>query len=94
MRNNNNHIKFWDCPSKHNWPLYSQVDKNTKSFVSFPNFPNKSWDFYKKYNYNSIIAQWKILFQVSNSKRRNFLELTDDNLNFIELLTTKENSWL
>jgi len=40
MRNNNNHIK--DCPSKLNWLLYLQVDKDTKSFVSFPNFPNKS----------------------------------------------------
>ena len=91
MRNNNNHIK--DCFSKLNWLFHLQVDKDTKSFVSFPNFPNKSsWYFYKKHDYDCIIAQWKMLFQASDSKERNFLELTDDDLNLIEPSTIKEGS--
>ena len=41
IRNNNNYIEFWDCSSKLNWPLYLQVNKDTKSFISLPNFPSK-----------------------------------------------------
>jgi len=35
-----------------------------------------------------------MLFQASDSKGRNFLELTDDNLNLIELSTIKGGPWL
>ena len=74
----NNHIKFWDCPSKENWQLYSAVDKNTKSFKASFYFSYKSsWDFSKKCFCDNIISQWKILFQTSDLKGRNFLELLD-----------------
>ena len=44
-----NHIKFWDCPSKQHWALHQLVDKETKNIVSIPSFPCKqSWDFCKK----------------------------------------------
>ena len=46
----NNHINFWDCSSKVNWPLYAAVDCDTKKFVAFLSFPCKSsWDFCKSY---------------------------------------------
>ena len=35
-----------------------------------------------------------MLFQASDSKERNFLELLDDNLNFIELLVIRRKLWL
>jgi len=41
-RNANNHIEFWDCPSKQKWPLHALVDKDFKSFESIPSFPCKS----------------------------------------------------
>ena len=76
IESNDNHIKFWDCLRKLNWLLCMWVNKDTKSFISSPNFPNKlSWDFYKKHDFDSILAQWKMLFQASDSKERNFLEL-------------------
>jgi len=85
MQSNDNHIKFWDCPSKLNWPLHLQVNKDTKSFNSSPNFPNKSsWDFCRKHNYDYITAQWRMLFQALDSKGWNFLELLDNNINPIE----------
>ena len=35
-----------------------------------------------------------MIFQASDSKERNFLELTNDDLNPIELLTIKGGPWL
>jgi len=32
QKNNNNSIKFWDCPSKCKWSLHDIVDKETKKF--------------------------------------------------------------
>ena len=57
MKNVNNCIKFWDCPSKLKWPLHSLVDNNTRSFNSTPNYLCKlSWNFCKKCDCNSIIV--------------------------------------
>jgi len=42
LKNINNHIEFWDCLSKQNWPLHLLVDKDSKSFDSVPIFPCKS----------------------------------------------------
>ena len=30
----NNCIKFWNCPSKQKWPLYTLVDKDSKRFLT------------------------------------------------------------
>ena len=58
-----NHIEFWDCPSKQQWPLHYSVDKETKNMVSIPSFPCKSsWDFYRKSKCDLILSQWRILF--------------------------------
>jgi len=41
-KDSQNHIKFWDCPSKQQWALHQIVDKETKIMVSIPMFPCKS----------------------------------------------------
>jgi len=80
-----NHIEFWDCPSKQKWPFHYLVDKDSKNIVSTPSFPCKSsWDFCRKNECNSILSQWRMLFQAADSKGRNFLDLLDNNLNPIE----------
>ena len=51
-----NHIKFWECPSQLRWNLHKFVDKDSKSFKLIPIFPNKtSWDYCKKVNSDDII---------------------------------------
>ena len=42
LKDANNCIEFWNCPSKQKWPLYELVDKDSKSFNSIPIFPCKS----------------------------------------------------
>ena len=42
LKDINNYIKFWYCPSKQNWPLHLLVDKDSKSFDSVPIFLCKS----------------------------------------------------
>ena len=95
LKDSNNHIRFWDCPSKQNWPLHSLVDKDSKSFDSQSIFPCKlSWDYCKKHKYDSIFSQWKMFFQALDLKGRNFLELLDSDQNPIELSTINDGSWL
>jgi len=94
-KNSQNCIKFWDCPSKQQWVLYQLVNKETKNMVSTPLFPCKSsWDFCKKSECEFILSQWKMTFQVSDSKGRNFLDLLGDNLNPIEPSSSKGSPWL
>ena len=52
------------------------------------------WNYYKKINSNDIINNWKMTFQASDRKRRQFLDLLDNNLNIIEPLYIKEGLWL
>jgi len=95
LKKNNNCIEFWDVPSKLNWPLHSLVDKDSKSFDSLPIFPCKSsWDYCKKHECNSVLSQWKMSFQASDLKGKNFLELLDSDLNPIELSPIKGGPWL
>jgi len=42
LKDTNNCIEFWNCPSKQKLPLHALVDKNSKSFDSIPIFPCKS----------------------------------------------------
>jgi len=58
LKNYNNHIKFWNCSSKQNWPLHLMVDKDSKSFIPFSIFLCKlSWDYCKKWDSDSILSQ-------------------------------------
>ena len=95
LKDSNNCIEFWDCPSKQKWLLYSLMDKDSKSFDSWPIFLCKSfWDYCKKYKCNFILSQWKMSFQVSDLKGRNFLELLDSDQNPIKPSTINGSSWL
>ena len=93
--NDSNSIEFWECPSKLKWKLHHEVDKDSKSFVVMPSFPSKtSWEFCKKSDSDNLIKLWKMTFQASDGKGKNFLELLDDDLNIIEPSYTKGGPWL
>ena len=81
----NNLIVFWKCPSCLNWHLYKAVDLETKVFYPTLLFPSKtSWDYSKKVECNDIANIWKMIFQASDGKGKQFLELHNDNSNNIE----------
>ena len=88
----NNHIEFWNCSSNKNWLLHSAVDKDSKIFNLSTSFLYKSsWNFSKKHNYNNILSQQKMSFQVSDLKERNFLDLLNNNFNPLKLSNIKGN---
>ena len=90
-----NSIKFWECPSKLKWRFHHNTNKDSKSFTVTPSYPCKiSWDFCKKLDSNDIINQWKMTFQVSEGKGKQFLDLLDDDLNAIEPSYAKGGPWL
>ena len=92
---NMNTIKFWECPSKSNWHLHKAVNSYTKLFNLTFLLPNKySWDFSKKLKSDNIINTWKMTFQVSDLKGRNFLELVDNDNKLLEPTYCKGSSWL
>ena len=94
-RNYYNSLEFWDCSSQDKWLLHNIVDKETKKFNLSLIFPCKSlWDFSWKNECNEILNKWKMMFQASDDKGGNFLELIDNNLNIIELTYSKDKSWV
>ena len=71
------------------------VNKETKNLVSILSFSYKSsQDFCKKSECNSILSQWKITFQASDLRGRNFLDLLGDNLHPIKPSYSKGGPWL
>ena len=93
--NHDNSIEFWECPSRLKWRLHHDVDKDSKSFHPTPSYPSKiSWDYCKKIDSDNIINQWKKMFQASDGKGNNFLDLLDDDFNPIEPSYTKGGPWL
>ena len=93
--NESNTIKFWECSSKLRWGLHSDVDKDSRSFSSLLSYPTKlSWDYCKKINCDNSLNLWKMTFQASDGKGRNFLDLLDDDFNVIELHFAKGGPWL
>ena len=71
------------------------MNKEIKSFNLLPIFSCKYlWDFDRKCEYNKILDNWKIIFQVSDTKGQQFLKLLNNNLNSIELLYAKDGPWL
>ena len=85
IANDSNSIKFWECPSRLKWRFHHEADKDSKSFVVTPSYPSKtSWEFCKKSNSDELIKLWKMMFQASEGRGKNFLELLDDNLNVVE----------
>ena len=53
-----------------------------------------SCDFSKKSQYDDIANIWKMMFQASDFKGKQFLDLLDGNNNIIELLYIKDRAWL
>jgi len=53
-----------------------------------------SWEFSKKSKSDDILNIWKMMFQASDLKENQFLDLLDDNNNIIELSYTKGGLWL
>ena len=93
--NQSNVIKFWEYSSCLNWNLHKEVNKDSKAFNSSPVYPCKmSWDYSRKIKCDNILNTWKITFQASDGKERQFLDLLDDNFNVIEPFYAKEGPWL
>ena len=94
-KDSTNCIEFWDCPSKQQWTLHQIVDKETKDIISILSFLCKSsWDFYRKFEYDSIFSQWKMTFQASDSRGSSFLDLLDDDLCPVKPSFSKGSPWL
>ena len=94
-RSESNSIEFWECPSKLKWGLHAAVDKDSRNFPVIPSYPTKlSWDYCKKIDCDDSSNQWKMTFQASDGKGRNFLDLLDDDLNIIEPHVAKGGPWL
>ena len=71
------------------------VDIETKAFNPTSLFPCKtSWDFSKKSESDNILNTWKMTFQASDLKEKQFLNLLDGDDNIIELSYVKGGSWL
>jgi len=91
VRNQNNSIKFWECSSQLNWTLHKVVDKDLKAFNPSLVFSCKiSWNFSRKTKCDSIINNWKMTFQASDFKGRQFLNLLDVDFNIIKPYYAKE----
>jgi len=52
------------------------------------------WEFSKKEECNFIIRKWQIYFQVSDYKRKHFLDLNNDNNQLIHPIYSKDGTWL
>jgi len=90
-----NHIEFWEFPSQLKWNLHKSTDKDSKEFKPIPVLLSKiSWDFCKKVNSDNFINLWKMTFQASDGKGKQFYDLIDDNLEIIEPSYTKGGPWL
>ena len=95
LHHQKNSIKFWECPSHSNWVLHKAVDKETKSFNPLLLLSYKlSWDFNKKNECDDIANKWKMIFQVSDLKRKQFLNLLNSDSNILEPFYIKGRPWL
>jgi len=93
VKNCDNSIKLWECPSHCEWFLHKVVNKKTKKFHSKPYYPYKSsWDFSKKSECNNILMRWKMTFQASDKKGHQFLELLNNDNKPLKLTYSKGRS--
>ena len=88
-------IEFWECPSKSNWKLHKLINIEMKSFNLMPLLLNKnSWNFSRKSECDNIVNKWKMTFQTSDLKGRNFLNLVNSDNNLLEPTYSKGSTWL
>jgi len=91
----NNSIEFWECPSCLKWRFHKDVNKDSKLFHPTSAYPCKIfWDYCEKTDSDNIINQWKMMFQASDGKGKQFLDLLDDDFNTIKPAYTKGGPWL
>jgi len=94
-KNPNNSIEFSECSSCLDWHLHKAVNIETKVFNPTPAYPCKTlWDYSKKLECDNISNIWKMMFQASDGKGKQFLDLLDDNSNTIEPSYVKGGPWL
>ena len=53
-----------------------------------------SWDFYRKFECDSIFSQWKMTFQASDLRGSSFLDLLDDDSCPVKPSFSKGSLWL
>ena len=93
--NPNNSITFQDCSSNNKWPPHLLVNKEFEAHKISPILSSKTlWNFSRKEEYNSIVKKWQIYFQASDLRRKNFLDLNDNNSYSICPLYFKDGVWL
>ena len=81
-KNISNLISFQDCHSNNKQPLYLLINKRLKFYKINPISSSKiSWEFRKKIG--SIIKKQQMYFQVFDYNKRHFLNLNDNNKQFI-----------
>ena len=94
-RNPNNAITFWNCSDSIKWLLYLLVDKESKCIKIVSIFLSKmSQEFSRKEECNTIFKQQQIYFQALEYKRRNFLELNNNDYQSICPTYSKNSAWL
>ena len=94
-KDTNNSIEFWECPSRLGWHLHKTVDLEMRAFNPSSTYPYKmSWDYSKKTESDGILNVWKMMFQASDRKGKQFLNLLNNNSDNIELSYIKEGPWL
>jgi len=65
----------------------------TKFFRPTPVLPSKlSWDYSKKIECNDLVKRWKMMFQASDMKGNQFLNLVDGDNNLLELLYIRKRT--
>ena len=90
-KNTQNSINFWDYSRNAKQSYYISVDKETKKFnLTFILLYKMSQNYSKKEEYNNIIKNQQITFQISNLKENYFSEILDDNYFLIVSTYTKE----
>jgi len=95
IANDSNSIEFWECPSRLKWKLHHEVNKDSKSFLVTPSYPSKiSWEYCKKSDSDELINLWKMTFQASEGKGKNFLDLLNNDLNDVKPSYAKGGPWL
>ena len=81
-----NYIEFWECLSHFKWHFHKAIDSETKSFRLTPTYPSKlSWDFSRKLECDDLANRWKMIFQASDLKSNQFLDLMNGNNKPLEL---------
>ena len=88
-------ILFWNYSSSDKWSYYLLVNKESKWHKINPILLSKSlWEFSKKEKYDFIIYKYQIYFQISNYKKRNFLNLNNDDNQLLHPTYSKDSIWL